>query len=95
MWRNEQMAGAEFPPSTVAHAVWEAGKLFHIDLKRPGPWPLLPGFRFGAANVKVRLLVVMKFLEDVGYAGPRAFRRAMPTAPKTTNCAATSTADDA
>jgi xylose isomerase len=40
--------------------------------QRPGAGPLRPDFRFGSANVKAAFWLV-KFLEDVGYAGPRHF----------------------
>src|SRR5512132_1913932 len=67
---HEQMAGLNF-----AHAVaqaWEAGKLFHIDLNDQAPGRYDQDFRFGAANPKSAFFLV-KFLEDVGYAGPRHF----------------------
>ncbi len=57
------------------HAVaqaWEAGKLFHIDLNDQEPGRYDQDFRFGAANPKAAFFLV-KFLEDVGYAGPRHF----------------------
>jgi len=67
---HEQMAGLN-----VLHAVaqaWEAGKLFHIDLNDQMPGRYDQDFRFGSANVKAAFWLV-KFLEDVGYAGPRHF----------------------
>jgi len=67
---HEQMAGLN-----VLHAVaqaWEAGKLFHIDLNDQLPGRYDQDFRFGSANVKGAFWLV-KFLEDVGYAGPRHF----------------------
>jgi xylose isomerase len=67
---HEQMAGLN-----VLHAVaqaWEAGKLFHIDLNDQVPGRYDQDFRFGSANVKSAFWLV-KFLEDVGYAGPRHF----------------------
>jgi xylose isomerase len=67
---HEQMAGLN-----VLHAVaqaWEAGKLFHIDLNDQLPGRYDQDFRFGSANVKAAFWLV-KFLEDVGYAGPRHF----------------------
>jgi xylose isomerase len=67
---HEQMAGLN-----VLHAVaqaWEAGKLFHIDLNDQMPGRYDQDFRFGSANVKSAFWLV-KFLEDVGYAGPRHF----------------------
>ena len=67
---HEHMAGLN-----VLHAVaqaWEAGKLFHIDLNDQMPGRYDQDFRFGSANVKSAFWLV-KFLEDVGYAGPRHF----------------------
>jgi xylose isomerase len=67
---HEQMAGLN-----VLHAVaqaWEAGKLFHIDLNDQVPGRYDQDFRFGSANVKSTFWLV-KFLEDVGYDGPRHF----------------------
>ena len=67
---HEQMAGLNFLHA-VAQA-WEAGKLFHIDLNDQTPGRYDQDFRFGAANVKSAFWLV-KFLEDVGYDGPRHF----------------------
>ena len=67
---HEQMAGLNFTHA-VAQA-WEAGKLFHIDLNDQVPGRYDQDFRFGAANPKSAFFLV-KFLEDVGYAGPRHF----------------------
>jgi xylose isomerase len=64
------MAGLNFLHA-VAQA-WEAGKLFHIDLNDQNPGRYDQDFRFGAANVKGAFFLV-KFLEDVGYDGPRHF----------------------
>jgi xylose isomerase len=67
---HEQMAGLNF-----THAVgqaWEAGKLFHIDLNDQYFGRYDQDFRFGAANLKSTFFLV-KFLEDVGYDGPRHF----------------------
>ena len=67
---HEQMAGLNF-----LHAVgqaWEAGKLFHIDLNDQAPGRYDQDFRFGSANVKAAFFLV-KFLEEVGYDGPRHF----------------------
>jgi xylose isomerase len=67
---HEQMAGLNF-----AHAVaqaWEAGKLFHIDLNDQMPGRYDQDLRFGSANLKSTFWLV-KFLEDVSYAGPRHF----------------------
>lgn len=67
---HETMAGLNFLHA-VAQA-WEAGKLFHIDLNDQMPGRYDQDFRFGAANPKPAFFLV-KFLEDVGYSGPRHF----------------------
>jgi xylose isomerase len=67
---HEQMAGLNFLHA-VAQA-WEAGKLFHIDLNDQAPGRYDQDFRFGAANIKGAFWLV-KFLEEVGYDGPRHF----------------------
>ncbi len=67
---HEQMAGLNFLHA-VAQA-WEAGKLFHIDLNDQAPGRYDQDFRFASANVKAAFWLV-KFLEDVGYDGPRHF----------------------
>lgn len=67
---HEQMAGLNFTHA-VAQA-WEAGKLFHIDLNDQNPGRYDQDFRFGAANPRSAFFLV-KFLEDVGYDGPRHF----------------------
>src|SRR5437016_476702 len=67
---HEQMAGLNFLHA-VAQA-WEAGKLFHIDLNDQAPGRYDQDFRFGSANVKSAFWAV-KFLEEVGYGGPRHF----------------------
>jgi xylose isomerase len=64
------MAGLNMTHS-VAQA-WEAGKLFHIDLNDQIPGRYDQDLRFGSANPKAAFWLV-KFLEDVGYEGPRAF----------------------
>src|SRR6266700_463919 len=67
---HEQMAGLN-----IVHAVaqaWEAGKLFHIDLNDQVGGRYDQDFRFGSANPKMAFWLV-KFLEDVGYSGPRHF----------------------
>jgi len=67
---HEHMAGLN-----VLHAVaqaWEAGKLFHIDLNDQAFGRYDQDFRFGSANPKAAFFLV-KFLEDVGYDGPRHF----------------------
>jgi xylose isomerase len=67
---HEQMAGLNFTHA-VAQA-WEAGKLFHIDLNDQAPGRYDQDFRFGAANPRSAFFLV-KFLEEVGYDGPRHF----------------------
>ncbi|HMK31171.1 MAG TPA: xylose isomerase [Terriglobales bacterium] len=67
---HEHMAGLNFMHG-VAQA-WEAGKLFHIDLNDQMPGRYDQDFRFAAANPKAAFWLV-KFLEDVGYAGSRHF----------------------
>jgi xylose isomerase len=67
---HEHMAGLNMTHS-VAQA-WEAGKLFHIDLNDQIPGRYDQDLRFGSANPKAAFWLV-KFLEDVGYAGPRHF----------------------
>jgi xylose isomerase len=67
---HEQMAGLNFVHA-VAQA-WEAGKLFHIDLNDQVSGRYDQDFRFGSANPKAAFFLV-KFLEDVGYEGPRHF----------------------
>jgi len=67
---HEQMAGLNFMHG-VAQA-WEAGKLFHIDLNDQMPGRYDQDLRFGSSNLKSAFWLV-KFLEDVGYAGSRHF----------------------
>ncbi len=67
---HEHMAGLNFTHA-VAQA-WDAGKLFHIDLNDQNPGRYDQDFRFGAYNPKAAFFLV-KFLEDVGYDGPRHF----------------------
>jgi xylose isomerase len=67
---HEQMAGLNFVHS-VAQA-WESGKLFHIDLNDQMSGRFDQDLRFGSANFKASFWLV-KFLEDVGYRGPRHF----------------------
>jgi xylose isomerase len=67
---HEQMAGLNFTHA-VAQA-WDAGKLFHIDLNDQNPGRYDQDFRFAAHNPKAAFFLV-RFLEDVGYAGPRHF----------------------
>src|SRR5260370_25801173 len=67
---HETMAGLNFVHG-VAQA-WESGKLFHIDLNDQMPSRYDQDLRFGSANIKSAFWLV-KFLEDVGYDGPRHF----------------------
>jgi len=67
---HEHMAGLNFMHG-VAQA-WEAGKLFHIDLNDQMPGRYDQDLRFRSANLKAAFWLV-KFLEDVGYDGPRHF----------------------
>ncbi len=67
---HEHMAGLNFMHG-VAQA-WEAGKLFHLDLHDQVPGRYDQDLRFGSANLKAAFYLV-KFLEDVGYAGQRHF----------------------
>ena len=67
---HEQMAGLNFMHA-VAQA-WDAGKLFHIDLNDQNYARFDQDWRFGAQNLKQAFFLV-KFLEDVGYAGSRHF----------------------
>ena len=67
---HEHMAGLNFYHA-VAQA-WEAGKLFHIDLNDQKLNRFDQDLRFGSESLKEAFFLV-KFLEDVGYAGPRHF----------------------
>ncbi|HWS99867.1 MAG TPA: xylose isomerase [Pyrinomonadaceae bacterium] len=72
---NPEVAHEHMPGLNMTHAVaqaWEAGKLFHIDLNDQVPGRYDQDLRFGSANPKAAFWLV-KFLEDVGYDGPRAF----------------------
>ena len=67
---HEHMAGINFMHG-VAQA-WEAGKLFHIDLNDQYPGRYDQDLRFGSRDIKAAFFLV-RFLEDVGYAGSRHF----------------------
>src|SRR5215213_9922972 len=72
---NPEVAHEHMPGLNMTHAVaqaWEAGKLFHIDLNDQTPGRYDQDLRFGSANPKAAFWLV-KFLEDVGYQGPRHF----------------------
>lgn len=67
---HEHMAGLNFMHA-VAQA-WDADKLFHIDLNDQKFGRYDQDFRFGADMIKQAFFLV-KFLEEVGYAGSRHF----------------------
>ena len=67
---HEHMSGLNFLHA-VAQA-WESGKLFHIDLNDQYPGRYDQDLRFGSATPKAMFWLV-KFLEEVGYDGPRHF----------------------
>lgn len=67
---HEHMAGLNFLHA-VAQA-WEAGKLFHIDLNDQNYVRFDQDWRFGSQSLKQSFHLV-KFLEDVHYAGSRHF----------------------
>ena len=67
---HEHMAGLNFMHA-VAQA-WDAGKLFHIDLNDQNYARYDQDLRFGSQNIKAAFFLV-KFLEEVGYAGSRHF----------------------
>jgi xylose isomerase len=67
---HEHMSGLNFMHG-VAQA-WECGKLFHIDLNDQYPGRYDQDLRFGSRDLKAAFYLV-KFLEDVGYEGPRHF----------------------
>ncbi len=67
---HEHMAGLNFLHA-IAQA-WDAGKLFHIDLNDQVFGRFDQDYRFGSQSLKQAFFLV-KFLEDVGYAGSRHF----------------------
>jgi len=67
---HEHMSGLNFLHG-VAQA-WDAGKLFHIDLNDQYPGRYDQDLRFSSRDPKAAFFLV-KFLEDVGYAGSRHF----------------------
>jgi xylose isomerase len=72
---NPEVAHEQMPGLNFLHAVaqaWEMGKLVHIDLNDQAPGRYDQDFRFGSVNIKGMFFLV-KFLEDVGYSGPRHF----------------------
>lgn len=72
---NPEVAHEHMPGLNMTHSVaqaWAAGKLFHIDLNDQVPGRYDQDLRFGSAAPKAAFWLV-KFLEDVGYAGSRHF----------------------
>jgi xylose isomerase len=67
---HEHMAGLNFLHA-VAQA-WDTGKLFHIDLNDQAFGRYDQDYRFGSVNQKIAFFLV-KFLEEVGYQGPKHF----------------------
>jgi xylose isomerase len=67
---HEHMSGLNFMHA-VAQA-WQAGKLVHIDLNDQAFGRYDQDLRFGSHSIKSCFFLV-KFLEDVGYAGARHF----------------------
>ena len=67
---HEHMAGLNFLHA-VAQA-WDAGKLFHIDLNDQAFGRYDQDLRFGSNSIRSAFFLV-KFLEDVSYAGSRHF----------------------
>lgn len=67
---HEHMAGLNFLHA-VAQA-WDAGKLFHIDLNDQAFGRYDQDLRFGSNSIRSAFFLV-KFLEDVEYAGSRHF----------------------
>jgi len=67
---HEHMAGLNFMHALAM--AWDAGKLFHLDLNDQLFGRYDQDFRFGSVMLKQAFYVV-KFLEDVGYAGSRHF----------------------
>ncbi|MBX3084946.1 MAG: xylose isomerase [Anaerolineae bacterium] len=72
---NPEMAHEHMGGLNFLHAVaqaWDAGKLFHIDLNDQNYARYDQDYRFAAQTLKQSFYLV-KFLEDVGYAGSRHF----------------------
>jgi xylose isomerase len=67
---HEHMSGLNFMHA-IAQA-WDAKKLFHIDLNDQAFGRYDQDLRFGSHSLKSCFFLV-KFLEDVGYAGSRHF----------------------
>lgn len=72
---NPEVAHEQMPGLNMTHAVaqaWESGKLFHIDLNDQYPGRYDQDLRFASVSPK-QIFWLVKFLEDVGYAGMRHF----------------------
>ncbi|HMT06538.1 MAG TPA: xylose isomerase [Pyrinomonadaceae bacterium] len=72
---NPEVAHEQMPGLNMMHAVaqaWEAGKLYHIDLNDQYPGRYDQDLRFGSVSPR-QMFWLVKFLEDVGYAGMRHF----------------------
>lgn len=72
---NPEVAHEQMPGLSMMHAVaqsWEAGKLYHIDLNDQYPGRYDQDLRFGSVSPR-QMFWLVKFLEDVGYAGMRHF----------------------
>lgn len=72
---NPEVAHEQMPGLNFTHAIaqaWEAGKLFHIDLNDQYPGRYDQDLRFASVSPK-QMFWLVKFLEDVGYAGMRHF----------------------
>ncbi|MEP6850160.1 MAG: xylose isomerase [Acidobacteriota bacterium] len=72
---NPEVAHEQMPGLNMTHSVaqaWEAGKLFHIDLNDQYPGRYDQDLRFGSVSPK-QMFWMVKFLEDVDYAGMRHF----------------------
>ena len=72
---HEVMAGLSFS-AAVGQALW-AGKLFHVDLNAQRIGRYDQDFRFGQEDIKDAFILV-RMLEEAGYAGPAPLRRATP-----------------
>lgn len=72
---NPEVAHEHMCGLNMTHAVaqaWDLGKLFHIDLNDQNYARYDQDLRFGSQNPKAAFFLV-KFLEEVGYQGPRHF----------------------
>ena len=72
---NPEVAHEHMSGLNMTHAVaqaWDQGKLFHIDLNDQNYARYDQDLRFASQNPKAAFFLV-KFLEEVGYQGPRHF----------------------